>query len=83
MSVKLRLKRMGRKNQPFYRIIATDTRTKRDGKEIEILGHYNPQVAEKDKKVVLQRDRVQYWLSVGAQPSDTVAGFIKQAGITK
>jgi len=83
LSVKLRLKRMGRKNRPYYRVVAADNRGKRDGKEIEILGHYDPLISEKDKQVVLQRDRVQYWLGVGAQPSDTVATFIKRAGIKK
>ena len=83
MAVKLRLKRTGRRNRPFYRIVAADARTKRDGKSIEILGHYDPLAADKDKQVVLERDRVQYWLGVGAQPTDTVANFLKRAGIRK
>lgn len=83
MAVRIRLKRMGRKHQPFYRVVATDVRAKRDGAEIEVLGHYDPLVQEKDKQVVLDRERVQYWLSVGAQPSDTVASFIRRAGIKK
>ena len=83
MAVKIRLKKMGRKNRPFYRVVAADARSKRSGKEIEVLGHYDPLVAEKDKQVVLNRDRVQYWLSVGAQPTDTVAGMLKRAGIKK
>jgi small subunit ribosomal protein S16 len=74
---------MGRRNRPFYRIVATEGRSKRDGKSIEILGHYDPLVVDKEKQVVLQRDRVQYWLGVGAQPSDTVASFLKRAGIGK
>jgi len=56
-------------------------RSKRDGKVIEELGYYDPLAKDEDKQVVMQRDRVQYWLSVGAQPSDTVAGMIKRAKI--
>ena len=80
--VRIRLKKMGRKGRPFYRVVAADSRGKRDGKSIEILGYYDP-LAAKDKQVVMERERVQHWLSVGAQPSDTVANFIKKAGITK
>ena len=83
MAVKIRLKKMGRKNRPFYRVVAADARSKRSGKEIEVLGHYDPLVAEKDKQVVLNRDRVQYWLGVGAQPTETVACMIRRAGIKK
>ena len=83
MAVKIRLKKMGRKNRPFYRIVAADARAKRSGKEIEILGHYDPLAADKEKQYVLNRERVQYWLSVGAQPTDTVAGMIRRAGIKK
>lgn len=74
--------KMGRKNRPFYRVIAADSKGKRDGKAVEVLGYYDP-LAAKDKQVVLERERVQYWLSVGAQPSDTVANLIKKAGIKK
>ena len=81
MAVKIRLKKMGRKNRPFYRIVAADVRAKRGGKDVEVLGHYDPLVAEKEKQVVMNRDRVQYWLGVGAQPTDTVAGMIRRAGI--
>ena len=83
MAVKIRLKKMGRKNRPFYRIVAADARAKRGGKEIEVLGHYDPLAAEKEKQFVLNRDRVQYWLGVGAQPTDTVSGLIRRAGINK
>ena len=74
---------MGRKNRPAYRIVVADARSKRDGEEIEVLGHYDPLVAEKDKQVALNRDRVQYWLGVGAQPTETVANMLKRAGIRK
>lgn len=83
MAVKLRMTRMGRRNRPFYRIVAAEGQSKRDGKAIEILGHYDPLVTDKEKQVVLERERVQYWLGVGAQPSDTVASFLKRAGIRK
>ena len=83
MAVRIRLKMMGRKNRPFFRIVAAESQSKRDGKEIEILGHYDPLVAEKEKQVTVARDRVQYWLSVGAKPSETVASLLKRAGIKK
>ena len=83
MAVRIRLKRMGRTNRPSYRIVAADARSKRDGKELEILGSYDPLVVDKEKQVALKRERIQYWLGVGAQPSDTVAGMIKRAGIKK
>jgi len=75
--VRLRLTRMGRKKQPFYRIVAADSRAPRDGRFIEILGHYNPMTQPAVIKVDL--DRVDYWLGVGASPSDTVNGLIKRA----
>ena len=74
---------MGRKNRPFYRIVAADSRSKRDGKVIEVLGHYDPLVQETEKQVALKRERIEHWLSVGAQPSDTVANIVKRAGIKK
>lgn len=83
MAVKIRLKKMGRKGRPFFRIVAIDSRAKRDGKELEVLGHYDPLVADKEKQVAIERDRVQHWLSVGAQPSDTVASMLRKAGIKK
>ena len=77
MAVRLRLTRMGRKKRPFYRIVAADSRSPRDGRNIEFLGHYNPMTDPSELKVDLER--VDYWLGVGAQPSDTVAGLIKKA----
>ena len=82
MAVRLRLKKMGRRHQPSFRIVAADARSKRDGKVLEEIGYYDPLAKDEDKQVVLQRERVQYWLSVGAQPSETVAGMIKRAKIT-
>ena len=75
--VRLRLRRMGAKKKPFYRVIAADQRAPRDGRFIEQLGHYDPMKEPFDLKLNLER--VDYWLSVGAQPSDTVAGLIKRA----
>ena len=83
MAVKIRLKKTGRKNRPSYRIVAMDAHAKRDGEELEVLGHYDPLAADKEKQVAVDRDRVQYWLGVGAQPTDTVAGMLRRAGIKK
>ena len=92
MAVRIRLKKTGRKHQPAYRIVAVDSRAKRDGKVIETLGlgkvietlgHYDPLAKDESKQVVFNRERVQYWLSVGAQPSDTVSNMIKRADIKK
>lgn len=81
MAVVLRLKRIGRKNRPFYRICVMDKRTRRDGRAIEELGHYDPVDPEKGKHFVLNEERAKYWLSQGAQPSETVASFLKERGI--
>ena len=76
--VKLRLKRMGRRNRAFFRICAFDAREERDGRSIEQLGTYDPMEKDEEKKVVLKRDRIEYWLSVGAQPTETVASILKK-----
>ncbi len=75
--VKIRLKRMGRRNRAFFRICAFDAREERDGRSIEQLGTYDPMEEDESKKVVLKRDRIEYWLSVGAQPTETVASILK------
>jgi small subunit ribosomal protein S16 len=77
MAVKIRLKRVGTKNTPAFRIVVADGRSPRDGKFIEEIGSYLP--LKKDHNVTLKLDRAQYWISKGAQPSDTVASFIKRA----
>ncbi len=79
--VKLRLKRMGRRNRPFYRIAAMDHRTAPKGKAIEDLGSYDPLINEWDKAVTCNAERVKYWLSVGAQPSETLASLLKKIGV--
>jgi small subunit ribosomal protein S16 len=77
MAVKIRMKRVGAKNAPVFRIVVADGRSPRDGKFIEEIGTYQPR--KKDNNFSLDLDRVKYWLSKGAQPSDTVASFIKKA----
>ncbi|PID78113.1 MAG: 30S ribosomal protein S16 [Deltaproteobacteria bacterium] len=79
MAVKIRLKRMGRRNQPFYRIVVADSESPRDGKFIETLGTYNP--LTNPHEVTVKEERIQYWLGVGAIPTDTVRSLLKQKGI--
>ena len=78
MSVKIRMKRVGAKNSPYFRIVVADSRSPRDGRFIEEIGSYQP--LKKGDNFILKLDRAQYWVSKGAQPSDTVASFIKKAG---
>lgn len=78
MAVRIRMKRMGRTHRPFYRICVIDQRKARDGKPIEEVGTYDPMVLDKSKRVTLKLDRVDYWVSVGAQPSDRVATLIRK-----
>lgn len=77
--IKLRLRRMGAKKRPFYRIVAAEHSSPRDGRFIEVLGHYDP--LSEPATVVTKDDRIRYWLSVGAQPTETVAGLLKRQGI--
>lgn len=83
MPVKLRMRRLGRKNRAFFRVSAVDSRAKRDGRVIEELGFYDPIEKKTEKAVSLKRDRIEYWLSQGAQPSITVATLLRQHGIKK
>jgi len=78
--VKLRLKRFGRRNRPFYRLNATDQRNARDGRVIEQLGFYDPIEKDAEKAFKVDDDRVKHWLSVGAQPSETVARLLVKNG---
>lgn len=78
MSVKIRMKRVGAKNTPAFRIVVADSRSPRDGKFLEEIGTYLP--GKKDNNFTLKLDRAQYWLAQGAQASDTVRSFIKKAG---
>ena len=77
MPVRIRLKRVGARNHPVFRIVVADGRTRRDGKCIEELGTYHPQ--RSGEKFTLNLDRARYWISQGAKPSDTVSSFIKKA----
>ena len=78
MAVRIRMKRLGRKHRPFYRICVMDARVPRDGKAIEEVGTYDPMVREKSQRVQLNMERVEHWLSVGAQPSEKVAVLIRK-----
>ncbi|MGE3314419.1 MAG: 30S ribosomal protein S16, partial [Planctomycetaceae bacterium] len=78
MTVRIRMKKMGRKHRPFFRICIMDSRSPRDGKAIEEVGHYDPMVRSKADRVQMDMERVDYWLSVGAQPSVNVAALIKK-----
>src|SRR5882762_4116285 len=77
--VKLRLAKQGRKKLPIYKIVAADSRDKRDGRFIEALGQYRPQ--NETDKVQLKEDRIMYWLGVGAQPTDTMRSILSKEGI--
>lgn len=79
MAVKLRLKRMGSKQRPFYRIVAADSRSPRDGRFIETVGTYNP-ILESDN-VKVDEEKALYWLNKGAQPTDTVRNILSKTGI--
>ena len=81
MAVKIRLKRMGSKKNPFYRVVVADSRSPRDGRFIETVGTYNPLVEE--NQVTLKEDRVLAWLADGAQPSDTVRNILSKEGVLK
>jgi small subunit ribosomal protein S16 len=76
MAVRIRLKRVGAKNAPYYRIVVADSRSPRDGKFIEEIGAYQP--LKSGDNVKLDLDRAKYWVSKGAQPSDTVGSFMKK-----
>ncbi len=81
MAVKLRLKRMGSKQSPFYRIVAADSRSPRDGRFIETIGYYNP--TKQPAIVNIEKDLALKWLSNGAQPSDTVRDLLSKEGILR
>ncbi|MEE0434074.1 MAG: 30S ribosomal protein S16 [Peptococcaceae bacterium] len=79
MATKIRLRRMGAKKKPFYRIVVADSRSPRDGRTIEEIGYYNPNVNPAEIKVDVEA--AQKWLASGAQPSDTVRSLLKKAGV--
>lgn len=83
MAVRIRMKRLGRKHRPFFRICVMDARSPRDGKAIEEVGYYDPMVRDKSQRVSLKMDRVDHWMGVGAQPSEKVATLIKKVKTNK
>lgn len=80
MAVKLRMTRLGSKKRPFYRIVAMDSSTRRDGRPLEFLGHYNPMVEPAEVK--LELDKINAWLDRGAEMSDTVRSLVKKSAET-
>ena len=79
MAVKIRLRRMGAKKAPFYRVVVADSRYPRDGRFIEEIGYYNP--LEKPEVVKIDEEKAKKWIANGAQPTDTVKALLKKAGI--
>lgn len=79
--VKIRLRRVGRKKLPVYRIVIADSQSPRDGRFIELIGQYNPRLPDVGLKVDVER--ANYWLDVGAQPTDTVRSLLRRAGVLK
>ena len=83
MAVKIRLRRIGRKKAPVYRIVVADSKSPRDGRFIEIIGQYAPRQSDKALALVVKADRANHWLDVGAQPTDTVRSLLRRAGVLK
>ncbi|NLG83275.1 MAG: 30S ribosomal protein S16 [Firmicutes bacterium] len=79
MATKIRLMRMGAKKKPFYRLVVADSRSPRDGKFVEILGHYNP--LTEPAEVVVDREKTTMWLARGAQPSEAARKLLRRAGL--
>ncbi len=83
MALKLRLARGGSKKRPFYSIVAADVRAPRDGRYIEKLGTFNPLLPKDAERIVLKKERIEYWLSEGAQPTDRVMRILDEMGMMK
>lgn len=81
--VKIRLTRVGRRKAPFYRVVVVDSRRKRDGKSIEIIGRYQPLNKAADTQLVCDEQRALYWLHNGAQPTETVRALLRRVGVMK
>jgi small subunit ribosomal protein S16 len=81
--VRIRLRRIGRKKAPVYRLVVADSKSPRDGKFIEIIGQYAPRQSGGEGGLNVETDRALYWLSVGAQPSDTARSLLRKAGVLK
>ena len=82
MSVKIRMTRMGRRHRPFFRINAVESRTPRDGRILEKLGHYDPLEKVEDKQIVINKERIEFWIGQGAVPSETCAQIFMKEGIS-
>ncbi len=80
MAVRIRMKMMGKKGRPCFRIVVVDSRSPRDGKVIEQVGTYDPMIGDKDARVTLNRERIDYWLSVGALASEKTGVLLKKYG---
>ena len=84
MALKIRLARGGSKKRPFYRVVVADVNSPRDGRFVEKIGTYNPLLEQGNtERLVINKDRAQYWLSVGAQPTDRVQGFLSNLGVVE
>ena len=83
MALKIRLARAGSKKRPYYHVVVADVRSPRDGRFIEIIGAWNPMLAKDAERVKIDAERVQYWISKGAQATDRVLRFLDQAGLAK
>jgi small subunit ribosomal protein S16 len=81
MAVRLRLMRMGKRNRPCYRICVVDRRKRRDGAYIESIGFYDPFIRDRQKSVHLDKERAEYWIGVGAEPTETVGSFLRDAHV--
>ena len=81
MALKLRLTRMGSKKKPFYRILAVDSASRRDGRALDYVGYYNPMTEPADIKI--DQEKVKNWIELGAQPTDTVRSLLKKSGFSK
>lgn len=83
MAVRIKLKRFGRRHQPHYRLTAVDHRKDRNSDVLEELGVYDPINRKEDQQVILKRERIEYWLGVGAQPTETVRRILERGGVTQ
>ena len=83
MATRIRLRRVGRKKLPLYRIVIADQESPRDGRFIEIIGTYNPKAATTAEKIQVDADKARQWIAQGATPSETVQSLLKQAGVFK
>ena len=81
MSVRIRLRRMGKKKSPFYRVVVADIKSPRDGRFIEIIGTYDPR--KEPAEILIEEEKALYWLSKGATPSDTVRSLLSKIGVMK